>query len=123
MYGCYLFIFSIHHFSLNRTAVAAKQRCVTQRQDGVRKFQCCFKETCPGVTTIFQKICIVSCKKCKQYCPLSYSMASRARQQIVSFGCSNDTDHTFENSVPTYFQLTMKANHKTSAKFSLLILR
>ena len=49
---CYLFIFYIHHFSLNRTDVAAKQRCVTQRQDGVRKCQCCFEETCPGVTTM-----------------------------------------------------------------------
>jgi hypothetical protein len=37
---CYLFIFYIHHFSFNRTNVAAKQRWVThnQRQDGVRKF-------------------------------------------------------------------------------------
>jgi len=52
---CYLFIFYIHHFSLNRTDVAAKQRCATQnqRQDGVRKCQSYLKETCPRVTTIF----------------------------------------------------------------------
>ena len=55
---CYVFIFYIHYFSLNRTDVAAKQRCVTQnqRQDGVKKCQCCLKETCPGVTTIFQTV-------------------------------------------------------------------
>ena len=42
--ACYIFIFYIHHFSLNRTDVAAKQRCVThnKRQDGVRKMSVLF---------------------------------------------------------------------------------
>src|ERR1700728_4188851 len=55
---CYLFIFYIHHFSLNRTDVAAKQRFVTQNQwqDEVRKYWCCLKETCSGVMTIFQTV-------------------------------------------------------------------
>ena len=50
MYECLLSIFTI--FLFNRTDVFTHN----QRQDGVRKCQCCFEETCPGITTIFQTV-------------------------------------------------------------------
>ena len=62
-----LFIFYILHFSLHRSDEATKQRCVThnKRQDGIRKCQCCFEETCSNNISPCAEICIVPCKKCK----------------------------------------------------------
>ena len=59
-----LFVFYILCFSLNRTDEATKQRCVThnKRQDGIRKCQCCFEETCSNNISPCAEICIVPCK-------------------------------------------------------------
>ena len=64
---CYISIFYIHHFSLNRNDVAAKQRCVAhnQRQDGARKMLVLFGgDMLKGNNNISncQEICIVLCK-------------------------------------------------------------
>ena len=53
-----IYIYIVFTTSPNRTDVGSKQKYVThnQRQDGVSKCQCCFVETGPGVTTLFQAV-------------------------------------------------------------------
>ena len=85
---CYIFIFYIHHFSLNRTDVATRKdvSLIIKGKMNSGKCQCFFEETCPMVITIFQTVekyalSLVRCQGCQVW------TMGRVVLQVLWFQC------------------------------------